>query len=96
MEEQQVAALLLEDVETHFAWIVFGVLFVACALVVIASVLAARAYAALDETRILLHGVHDAGNAKSTAGGGRVATPENINASTRRQKIRTRRGRSLP
>ncbi len=97
MDEQQVAALLVNDVQTHFAWFQFAVIFIALALILVSVALASRAYAALSEARILFYRASERDDGAVGARlSGRVATSETINAASRARKVRTRRGRTIP
>ena len=96
MEEQQVAALLISDVQTHFAWFQVAVLFVVLVLIIISMVLAIRAYAVLSEARILYARASAAGAERASQSPGRIATAAAINAAMRGRKVRLGRGRTLP
>ncbi len=97
MSEEQVAARLVADIETHLAWFHFSALTIGCILMLTAVFLSARAYAALSEARLLYYRgrVHETDGAHG-GGARRQSTPANINAAANRRKIPTRRGRTLP
>ena len=96
MEEQQVAALLVSDVQAHFAWFQFAVLFVVLILIIVSMTLAVRAYAVLSEARILYVRASEIGVRQGAGSGPRVATADAINAAARGRKLRLGRGRTLP
>ena len=96
MEEQQVAALLVSDVQTHFAWFQFAVMFVVLVLIIVSMTLAVRAYAVLSEARILFSRVADAGAGREPRVAPRIATSGAINAAVRGRKAPPGRRRTLP
>lgn len=96
MEEQQVAALLISDVTTYFAWFQFGVLFIVLALIIVSMILAIRAYTALSEARVLFAQASHISGESGPHTSQRVATAEAINAASRAKKMPSERGRTLP
>lgn len=85
----------MSDLHSNIAWFEFGALLIACILLIISAVLAARAYAALSEMRMLTHRADMGSPAHGRLSGARQSTPENIGAAARRVKARANR-RSLP
>lgn len=96
MEEGQVAALLISDVQAHFAWFQIAVFLAILVLIIVSITLSIRAYAALSEARILYFRASRLTAASAENAPPRIATPIAINAAGRPKKIRAYRGRTLP
>ncbi len=94
MDQDRVAELLVSDLHANIQWFEFGALIIGCVLLIISSVLAARAYGVLSEARLT---AYRAGGARLGAekGFNRQSTAENINAASRRQRARSHQ-RTLP
>lgn len=89
MQEQTVAAVLASDIKSNLAFLEAGAFLATMVLALIGAFLAARAYAALSEARILFWRSSEIAQALSGAQGRppRRATPDAINAVVQRKKI---------
>ena len=94
MNEQEVAARLVADVEANLAWIQIGSIAVGSVLLIVSSFLFVRAYSALAEARVLYarYSPGADGSAKRQSAQ-RQATPQNISkaGSPGKPVLRTRR-----
>lgn len=97
MNEEQVAARLVADIETHMIWFHFAVLTIGCILILTAVFLSARAYAALSEARMIYFRgrLHESDGALRI-NAARRSTPENIAAAAIRRKATAQGRRTLP
>ncbi len=97
MNEHEVAARLVADVEANLAWIQISAIAVGGILLIVSSFLFVRAYSALAEARILYARYSPAadGSAKRDQAQ-RQATPDNINKAGSPGKPALRHRRRLP
>ncbi len=97
MENQEAAALLMQDVETNLAALQLAGVAATLALALIGVVLSMRAYAVLAEARSLYWQASKLFTDVSGGGGSRVARAASLNASRGhvRRKIRSNRIRGV-
>jgi len=95
MEEQEVAARLVSDIEANMTWLQLGGVAVTVTLAVIGIVLAMRAYAVLSEARALYWKASALSDAAKNAGGARAALAAAIKAQGSRKKLKTNRVRGV-
>ena len=91
MEEQAVAAVLANDVQANFEYIQLAAFIVSSALAIIGLTLSARAYATLNEARILMSDARRTQSHRGQSASGRVATAQRIQASTTSRPVAAKR-----
>jgi len=95
MEEQEVAARLVSDIEANMTWLQLGGITAAAVLALVGVVLAMRAYTVLSEARQLYWKASALSEAAGAAGSARAARAEAIKAASSKKKLRSNRVRGV-
>lgn len=95
MEDQDVGALLVRDIEAHMTYLQLGGFFVTIVLALIGVVLSMRAYAVLSEARALYWQASTLGAAAKSQDAARAARAAAIRAAGSKKKVRSNRRRGL-
>ena len=95
MENQEVAALLMQDIEANMTYLQVGVLAASFLLALIGLVLALRAYNVLNEARTLYWQASVGAPAKSSSDSARVARAAAVSAAGSKKKLKSNRIRGV-
>ncbi len=95
MEESAVSAVLMNDIQEHWAFLQIAVFLMTLTLAIVGAFLATRAYAVLSDARILYWRSHEAEKGMSQKQSARRATPDAINSAADRKKVSTGRKKGV-
>ena len=89
MDNQEAAALLMQDIEANMTFLQIGVLAASFLLALIGLVLAVRAYAVLSEARTLYWQSAAKGDSAGAEAGARAARAAAIRAAGSKKKLKS-------
>lgn len=95
MEDQDVGALLVQDIEAHMTYLQLGGFAVTIVLALIGVILSMRAYAVLSEARALYWQASALGASAAANDSSRAARAAAIRASSKKKKLPKKRRRGL-
>jgi hypothetical protein len=95
MEDQDVGALLVQDIEAHMTYLQLGGFAVTIVLALIGVILSMRAYAVLSEARALYWQASALSASAATTDAARAARAAAIRAAQSKKKIRSNRIRGI-
>lgn len=95
MENQEAAALLMQDIEANMTYLQVGVLAASFLLALIGLVLALRAYNVLNEARALYWQASLGAPAASSGDSARAARAAAVSAAGSRKKLKSNRIRGV-